>query len=118
MRPRRRPAVGAPATSGKAIWSLILGFISMFCIPFFPAIPAIILGFLGMRDVKRNPQALRGKGMAIAGLILGLLNTGGTCLAGVAAVGIFMLGQSANEKDSSNNLKQIALPCTFITMHL
>jgi hypothetical protein len=63
--PRRRQ-LPAP-TSGKALASLILGLVS-FCLPVLLSIPAVILGFLGLRDAARGKS---GKGSAITGLILG-----------------------------------------------
>lgn len=59
-----------PATSGRALTSLILGLVS-FCIPIVASIPAIIFGFLGLVDARRGKA---GKGMAIAGLCTGFLS--------------------------------------------
>ena len=60
-------------TSKSAIWSLICGIAGLiFCLP---AIPAIILGIIGLVNIKKSAGALKGKGMAIAGLILGGLMT-------------------------------------------
>ncbi len=57
-------------TSGAAIASLICGL--LFCIPFVTGLVAAILGLIGLSSTK-NPN-IRGRGMAIAGLILGLLS--------------------------------------------
>jgi hypothetical protein len=60
-------------TSGKAIAALVLGIVSM-CVPYVglvTGIIAIIFGVLGMKEVDRDPQNVKGKGMAIAGLVLG-----------------------------------------------
>ncbi|MHB1262434.1 MAG: DUF4190 domain-containing protein [Thermoplasmatota archaeon] len=68
-------APGMQKTSGKAIAALVLGIVSM-CIPYVgivTGIIAIILGVLGMKEVDRNPQAVKGKGMAIAGVVLGAI---------------------------------------------
>src|SRR4051812_39959159 len=59
---------GPPATSGKAVASLILGVLS-FCLPVVLGIPALILGILGLRDINRSRGRLRGQGLAIAGII-------------------------------------------------
>ncbi|MBI5778440.1 MAG: type II secretion system major pseudopilin GspG [Planctomycetes bacterium] len=59
----------APRTSCAALWSLICGIAGMLlCLP---AIPAIILGIIGLVNIKKGAGALKGKGKAIAGLILG-----------------------------------------------
>jgi hypothetical protein len=65
-------------TSGAAITSLVCGLI--FCVPFVTGLVAIITGFVGISATK-NP-AVRGRGMAIAGLILGLLSLAGWGLFG------------------------------------
>jgi uncharacterized membrane protein required for colicin V production len=63
-------AMPAPGrTSGTAVTSLIFGI--LICIPFLTSLLATILGFVGISSTK-NP-AVRGRGMAIAGLILGIL---------------------------------------------
>ena len=60
----------AQKTRPKALWSLILGFLSFGC-GLLTAIPAVILGHLARAQIKRTGE--RGDGMAIAGLVLGYL---------------------------------------------
>jgi uncharacterized protein DUF4190 len=60
----------APApqlTNGAAIGSLVCGI--MGCVPWLTGVAAVILGIVGIRKT-RDPR-VGGKGMAIAGLILG-----------------------------------------------
>jgi hypothetical protein len=66
--------------SAMAVTSLVLGV--LVCIPGITGLGAIGFGIGGVR-ATRNPL-VRGRGVAIAGLILGILNVGGW---GVAAVG-------------------------------
>lgn len=63
-----KPAGGAPA-DGLAIASMVCGILGLFL--FFPAIPAVVLGIISLGRFKRDPQYRTGKGMAIAGVILG-----------------------------------------------
>jgi hypothetical protein len=63
------PYPGTPQTSGKAIGSLICGIINIF--PLF--IVAVILGHLALSDIKKSAGRLTGRGLAIAGLVLGYL---------------------------------------------
>ena len=58
-------------TSGAAVASLICGILG--CVPLLTGLLAIILGIVGLRT---NARATRytGRGMAIAGLILGLIS--------------------------------------------
>lgn len=68
------PAPPAPAqSSGKAIWSLILGIASFFFLPLIGSILAVILGNGAKKDIAANPY-LTGLGMAKAGVILGWIN--------------------------------------------
>jgi len=61
---------GTPQTSGKAVASLILG---IFSFTLFAAIPAIVLGHVALSQIKKSAGGLQGKGVAIAGLVLGYL---------------------------------------------
>jgi peptidyl-prolyl cis-trans isomerase B (cyclophilin B) len=64
---------------GLAIASLVLGLLTPLCCGFFTGIPAIICGHISLSKCSKNPN-LQGKGMAIAGLILGYVGTIGTIL--------------------------------------
>ena len=57
-----------PDTSGKAIFSLVCGVLFVI-LPF--SIPAVIFGHLALYDIRRSRGRLAGKGLAIAGIILG-----------------------------------------------
>jgi uncharacterized protein DUF4190 len=58
-------------SSGKAITALVLGIIGLFGI-FVLSVLAIIFGALGRGDTDRDPT-LGGRGMATAGLVLGMV---------------------------------------------
>jgi hypothetical protein len=60
-------------TSKLAIWALVCGCLSLFC-SLFASIPAIILGHMGLTEIKKNP-AIQGRGLALAGMILGYIFT-------------------------------------------
>jgi type IV pilus assembly protein PilA len=57
-------------TSGKAIVSLVLGIVPL---SIFSSIPAVVLGHMALSDIKRAGGRLGGRGLAIAGLVLGYL---------------------------------------------
>lgn len=63
-----------PRTSGLAITSLVLGLLSFLtcCVT---GVPAIIFGAIGLGRIGGSGGALRGKGIAIAGIILGSIGT-------------------------------------------
>ena len=54
--------------------SLVCGAAS-FCLPFLLAAPALVCGFLGLRIIRQSDGAVKGKGLALAGIGLGLAST-------------------------------------------
>lgn len=59
---------GKPGTNGLAVASMILGILWFF---FIGSILAVIFGHISLHQIRRRNQ--RGRGMAIAGLVLGYL---------------------------------------------
>jgi hypothetical protein len=80
MNPIQPPlASGQPAqpqNSALAIWSLVLGILSLTCFWLFSAIPAVICGHLAYSRIKRSGGMLEGSGLALAGLITGYISIG------------------------------------------
>jgi hypothetical protein len=62
-----------PRTPPAAIWSLILAVLSFTCGWLFTAIPAIICGHIARSKIRKSGGALGGRGIAMAGLILGYI---------------------------------------------
>ncbi len=58
-------------TNKKAMWSMILGIVSLLCCGLFAGIPAIILSRSAKTEIAATGQ--QGGGMATAGLVLGIL---------------------------------------------
>lgn len=65
-----------PPTSGLAIASMVCGIIGLLTCGFFAigGIPAVICGHMAMSSINRSTEAMEGRGMAIAGLIMGYLS--------------------------------------------
>jgi hypothetical protein len=61
-------------TEELAVISFICGIASFVMLPFIPAIAAVILGSIARNRIRANPAGLEGNGLAVAGLILGLVN--------------------------------------------
>jgi prepilin-type processing-associated H-X9-DG protein len=93
------------ATSGKAIVSLALGVLFVFAC--LTGIPAILFGRAALRDIDQNKGRLRGRWLAIAGIVLGVFG----CLFPIALIVDAMRepNEAARRYQCVNNLKQIAL---------
>jgi len=96
-----------PATSGKAITSLVLGILSLFtCIT---GIPAAILGFMALGDIKRQPRRIGGKGMAIAGIVTGLCGMVFSTIFFFLIPALAQVGKSAQRAQATNQMRQIVM---------
>ena len=101
------------SSSGKAIASLILGLLS-FCALIFTGIPAIILGFMALSDIKKSGGRVVGQFPAIAGLVLGFLSlvttlTVGLILPAMLLPAMQQARDAARGSVSRNNLKDIGV---------
>ena len=81
--PALPPLPLASRTSAKAIGSLVCG---IFWVCGLGSIAALLLGYLALKEIRRNPLQIVGKGMAIAGIILGWVGVAG--LAFVITLGV------------------------------
>jgi predicted acyltransferase len=77
------PYPGASTTtSGLAIASLVTGLL-FWCLV-VPGIVAVVLGYLALEEIADSGGRKRGRGMAIAGIVLGWV--------GIGALGLAALG--------------------------
>lgn len=67
----------APSANGFAIASLVLGIVWVFGIG---SILAVIFGFVGRSQIRRSGGRQTGGGLAIAGVVLGLIGVAGLIL--------------------------------------
>ena len=77
------PAAGGQRTSGKAIAALVCGIISLIVLPIIFTPIAIVLGVIALQETKRDPT-LQGRGMAIAGIVLGPIGLIAGIIVGIA----------------------------------
>src|SRR6266571_4450245 len=63
----------APRMAPMAIVSVVLAVLSFACIPIVAVIPAIVCGHVAWSKISKSGGALRAKGIAIVGLIVGYL---------------------------------------------
>ena len=73
-----------PEINKVAILSLVLGILG--CVTFLLAVPAIVVGWMALRQIRLSGQ--RGRGLAITGVVLGTLVT----VLGVLAVLVLLSG--------------------------
>jgi hypothetical protein len=66
------------ATSGLAIASLVCGIAGFFCV--IPAVVAVVLGYRARTQIDESAGQQSGRGMAMAGIILGWIVIGLTVL--------------------------------------
>ncbi|MGH2807440.1 MAG: DUF3105 domain-containing protein [Actinomycetota bacterium] len=83
------PPQGRP-TNGLAITSLISGIAGLTFFPILGSILALVFGYLGKGQIDRSQGAQDGRGMAIAGIVLGWIGVVLTLLiTALIVVGIF-----------------------------
>jgi hypothetical protein len=73
-------------TSALAIWSLVLGIVSLLCLGVVAGVPAIICGHIARSNIKQSQGNVAGSGLALAGLILGYVGAVITTLGIVIAI--------------------------------
>ena len=83
------PAPARPATSpsnGLAVASIVSAFAGMSFVPIVGGFVATILGALAIKQIREDPEHYTGKGLAVAGLWIGLL----TSVLPLAGITLFM----------------------------
>ncbi|HEY7330890.1 MAG TPA: DUF1559 domain-containing protein [Gemmataceae bacterium] len=113
-----RPRRGQPSnTSRKAVTSLVLGILSLFC-NVLTGVPALILALLAFRDIGRSRGRLSGQGLAIAGIatacVCTLLSCGIVIPVTSMSVGLLLpavqkVREADNRKTSINSLILLGL---------
>jgi hypothetical protein len=107
--------VGIPvAVWVNAGWAAVVSL----CMPLSLGVPAAILGIMGLNSIGRSQGKLSGRGLAIAGLIFGLVAAIGGVIVGVSTGAFAAVASSrnaANRISSGNNLRQVGL--AFINYH-
>ena len=58
-------------TSTMAIVSLVSGMLGWTLLPLIGSLVAIVTGHIARAEIRQNPEAIEGDGLAVAGLLLG-----------------------------------------------
>ena len=61
-------------SSAGAVWSLVLGILSLTCFNILTGIPAVIIGHKTKSRVDSDPEHYSGRGMALAGMVTGYIS--------------------------------------------
>ena len=70
------PGPMAPSTSGWAIASLVSSIAGYVGFALIGGILGAIFGHIALNEINKSPQPMEGRGLAMAGLILGYINIG------------------------------------------
>jgi hypothetical protein len=96
--PAGYPAFAAPApTSGLAIASLVCGILGIIVCGYlsFLGIPAVICGHMALGKIKNSITPVDGRGLAIAGLVMGYISIAMFALVIVAIIFFVVMHASA-----------------------
>jgi 1,4-dihydroxy-2-naphthoate octaprenyltransferase len=74
------PLPGPTVNHPRAIGSLVCGVVGIAILPLIFGIIAIILGYQSRKDIGRFPEKYKGDGLAMSGLVLGVLDVAGSLL--------------------------------------
>lgn len=92
--PYGQPYPTPQRSNGLAVASLICGIAGLVIIPFLASVAAVITGHLGLNQTKRD-STLGGRGMAIAGLVLGYIGIAFSILLGaLMLLAVFAAGSA------------------------
>src|SRR5262249_37398564 len=103
--------VSAPPPSGKALASFVLGLLAL-PLNLLAGLPALVLGFNGLREINRSDGRLAGRWMSVTGIVLGGFIPAADALALLAVV-VVHLRQTSHQAECVNNLRQIGLAATM-----
>jgi len=101
-----------PRNSKLATWSLVMGIIgTILCVFIIPSLLAIIFGIVALVQIGKSAGALKGKGKAIAGIILGgvafVLIPVAAIVAAIAIPGLLSSHVATQEISAVSGLKSI-----------
>lgn len=106
------PTAVQPKNSSLAIWSLVLGILSLTCFSILSAVPAVVCGHMAYSRIKRSAGALTGQGLAIGGLVTGYIGIAWAIvfipmMAAIAIPNFVKARDTAQRNACINNLRQI-----------
>jgi prepilin-type processing-associated H-X9-DG protein len=98
---------GPARTSGKAVAGFVLGLLSVAALLLLiTGLPALVVGWLALRQINGSDGRLRGHRLAIAGMVLGAAGTLLTVV-GVVALVLYHMREMADRTACQDNLRRI-----------
>lgn len=110
--PQPPSSLGTQPKSGLSVTSLVLGILSIVPCSILAGIPAIITGHIAHNRATKEPHLYGGKGMALAGLIMGYISIPLVVLMILPALLLPALAKAKGKAQTINcvnNMKQVAL---------
>jgi hypothetical protein len=86
-----------------AVWSLVLGILSLLCLGLLAGVPAIILSVSAKRRIRSSAEPLGGGGLATAGLVTGIIGTAWSALVLLIVVPLAIFGSSTSSSTDFTN---------------
>jgi len=80
--------MAVPSSNQKALWSMILGIVSLFCCGVITGIVAIVLAQQAKKEIAASGGMQTGAGQAQAGFVLGIIGVALTVVGLFAWVGL------------------------------
>lgn len=94
--PQPMPAAPAPGASGLSIAALVLGILAILCCNFILGIPAIICGYVELKNIREGRSSIESKTPANIGFILGIVGTALSCVSVIIYILLLILGISTD----------------------
>ncbi|HXG13061.1 MAG TPA: DUF1559 domain-containing protein [Gemmataceae bacterium] len=94
-----------PRVSGKAVVAGVLGLLSLVLL-IVTGLPALLVGFLALREINQSDGRLGGRRLAVGGMVLGAFGTL-VFVIWVGTVVLFQLREESNRVLCQNNLRVI-----------
>ncbi len=89
-----------PRSSGEAVAALVLGICGFLVCPLVCHVLALIFGYRARREIDASNGAISGRGMAVAGIVMGWIGVALSVLGIVAFIVLIIV--AANDSSSSD----------------
>jgi hypothetical protein len=99
----QQPPTAGARNEPQAVWSLVLGILSLVCCGFIAGIAAILVGGSAQKSIAASGGTLGGEGMAKAGVIMGWISIGLSIIGIVVWVILLVTGNATVHVNTTTN---------------